>query len=596
MRRARRSASTACRRSGRAGRLRRVPVGGQVVATAVGEPPGRVEGVSPGGTGRPPGRGTKAWSARLVRAAPYGRRSGAPAVVVPLEPRTGLHQTGLVGSTAYHPTSPPTTPPTEPPSVAAGPGRRRRCPSTGTPAGAPRGGRRDRGRSGADQVVVVDRPGRAHRHDHVVPGGVGELRGHARLVKLCSGTTTSPRCRSRARTDGPRSGRPARRGRAGRTVRAPWAPFRSDTNIFGWAVAASIDLEGSSLFPAGRGGITLPLIVRLRTKWPSPSTRGKPMKSSDVPALLEGFRSRNIDVIRVSFSDLIGVDRGRDVLLDELEPTLDHGIAFCRAVYHTTPMGDVVPVQGGMRPDSRTSAPYPDLDTLTDLPWEPGAAWCLGRHDRAGRRSRRRSRPARWPVGSPTKLGELGLGAIVGPELEFYLLRAGRPAPQGWRRYADAPGNVYVVGRKGDPRGILLTMLRYLRDAGLQRDGGQPRVLRRTVRDQPVPLRPARRRRPRVPDEVRGPGDRPPRGDAGDLHGQALQRRGRQRLPPPRLAGRRRAAPTSSATPTASDGLSDDRALRRSAACWPTHRRSRRCSTRRSTPTSGSAPTRWRRG
>ena len=55
-----------------------------------------------------------------------------------------------------------------------------------------------------------------------------------------------------------------------------------------------------------------------------------------------------IDVVRVSYSDLIGVDRGRDVLIDELPTTMGHGIAFCRAVYHTSPMGDVVPVQGGI--------------------------------------------------------------------------------------------------------------------------------------------------------------------------------------------------------------------------------------------------------
>ena len=66
------------------------------------------------------------------------------------------------------------------------------------------------------------------------------------------------------------------------------------------------------------------------------------------------------------------------------------------------------------------------------------------------------------------RLGELGLGAIVGPELEFYLLEEDESCDRGWQRYADATGNVYVVGRKGDPQGILLTMLRYLRDADLQ--------------------------------------------------------------------------------------------------------------------------------
>jgi glutamine synthetase len=64
-------------------------------------------------------------------------------------------------------------------------------------------------------------------------------------------------------------------------------------------------------------------------------------------------------------------------------------------------------------------------------------------------------------------LGSLGLNAVVGPELEYFVCEPD-PARAGlYRRYADAPGNVYVVGRKGDPRGILLQTLRYLRDAGL---------------------------------------------------------------------------------------------------------------------------------
>jgi len=68
------------------------------------------------------------------------------------------------------------------------------------------------------------------------------------------------------------------------------------------------------------------------------------------------------------------------------------------------------------------------------------------------------------------RLAELGLTAVIGPELEFFVCE-----PDGagsWRRYADEPGNVYVVGRKGDPRGLLLTMLRHLRDAGLRVTAG----------------------------------------------------------------------------------------------------------------------------
>jgi glutamine synthetase len=63
--------------------------------------------------------------------------------------------------------------------------------------------------------------------------------------------------------------------------------------------------------------------------------------SQDVTALIEQLRSQEIDVVRVSYSDMIGVDRGRDVLLSELPRALGHGLPFSRCVYHTSPMGDV---------------------------------------------------------------------------------------------------------------------------------------------------------------------------------------------------------------------------------------------------------------
>ena len=185
---------------------------------------------------------------------------------------------------------------------------------------------------------------------------------------------------------------------------------------------------------------------------------------ADVAAVSERLRDQGIDVVRVSYPDMIGVDRGRDVLLGELPAAVGHGLAFCRAVYHTSPMGDVVPVQGGIEDGLPDIAVRPDLTTLTPLPWEQGAAWCLG--------------DAFTPDGAPApespravahrvagRVAGLGYTLVCGPELEFYLCE---PAPGGgWQRYANDLGNVYVVGRKGDPRGVLVDMLRQLRDTGL---------------------------------------------------------------------------------------------------------------------------------
>jgi glutamine synthetase len=186
---------------------------------------------------------------------------------------------------------------------------------------------------------------------------------------------------------------------------------------------------------------------------------------ADVATVSERLAEQGIDVVRVSYPDMIGVDRGRDVLLGELGTAVSHGLAFCRAVYHTSPMGDVVPVQGGLEEGLPDITVRPDLTTLTPLPWEQGAAWCLG--------------DAVTPDGAPApesprtvarrvagRFAGLGYTLVCGPELEFYLCE---PAPGGgWQRYANDLGNVYVVGRKGDPQGVLVDMLRQLRDAELR--------------------------------------------------------------------------------------------------------------------------------
>ena len=186
---------------------------------------------------------------------------------------------------------------------------------------------------------------------------------------------------------------------------------------------------------------------------------------TDPGTVADTLRSQGVDVVRVSYTDLIGTDRGRDVLVDELEATMEHGMAFCRAVYHTSPQGDVVPVTGGIDAGLPDIKVLPDLATLTPLPWEPGAVWAIGdAFDHHGGSATECPRALVRRIAA--RLGEVGLQGVVGPELEFFVVQP--DGKGGWCRYGDDPGNVYVVGRKGDPDGLLLTMLRQLRDAGLR--------------------------------------------------------------------------------------------------------------------------------
>ena len=153
--------------------------------------------------------------------------------------------------------------------------------------------------------------------------------------------------------------------------------------------------------------------------------------SPDVSSVIERLQARDIDVVRVSYSDMIGIDRGRDVLVSELRTALGHGLPFSRCIYHTTPMGDCIPIQGGMEDGLPDIHVIPDLSTLTPLPWEPGVVSCLGDTFLADGTLAPES-PRTVVSRVAEHLAQLNLQAIIGPELEYFLCsptgRAASPA------------------------------------------------------------------------------------------------------------------------------------------------------------------------
>ncbi|WP_435605086.1 glutamine synthetase family protein [Streptomyces sp. C10-9-1] len=207
------------------------------------------------------------------------------------------------------------------------------------------------------------------------------------------------------------------------------------------------------------------------------------MSASDSSAVrrhMERLAAEGVDVVRVTYPDLIGTERARDVLLDELPSACEHGLAFCRAVYHTTPRGGTVPVPGGLDaglPDVRV---LPDLRTLTALPWEPGVAGCLGDVTDPATGLPAPESPRDLLRAVSARCAQHGLRPVIGPELEYFLCEAAPGGAGGWRRYSDTDGAVYTAGLRGDPDNHLLRTLRGLRDLDLgvssgnhEFDGGQ---------------------------------------------------------------------------------------------------------------------------
>ena len=181
----------------------------------------------------------------------------------------------------------------------------------------------------------------------------------------------------------------------------------------------------------------------------------------------DGLAQDGIDVVRLGYADIIGVDRGRDVLVNRFARTAGSGLAFCRSVYGTTPRGDVVDIEGGLSDGLPDIVAFPDLATMRPVPWEPGVAHCIADlYNPDGTPSEESPRHVLRRVCE--RFAELGLSPVVGPELEFYVLERSAESPSGWKRYGEGTGNVYTSGLKGDPHNVLLESLRLLGDYGIE--------------------------------------------------------------------------------------------------------------------------------
>jgi glutamine synthetase len=179
-----------------------------------------------------------------------------------------------------------------------------------------------------------------------------------------------------------------------------------------------------------------------------PSTR--PLKS------IEDLRCAGIGVVRLSFSDLHGVCRSKDIPLEVFAAA--RGCEFAAAIFALdlasnaldTPGSPIGPMSG--YPDMRVVA---RMETLTRLCWEQGTAWCLG--DIAQDSLMHKYSPRALLERVVDHYRDMGMVPIVGPEVEFFLLR--RNARGGLQPYVNQPAMVYTTGRLNDPAGVVRTLL-----------------------------------------------------------------------------------------------------------------------------------------
>ena len=141
---------------------------------------------------------------------------------------------------------------------------------------------------------------------------------------------------------------------------------------------------------------------------------------SSLESLQKELKSKNIDVLRVIYLDILGVIRSKDILVSQLDRISHGGPAFCQGIWVTTTGGDVLDgnnvISDGLQDFISQVVP----ESWRPLPWEPGVAYAAaGANNPDGTKNMLSPRTVLESV--VAKYKELGLHPVVGPELEFYI-------------------------------------------------------------------------------------------------------------------------------------------------------------------------------
>jgi len=176
----------------------------------------------------------------------------------------------------------------------------------------------------------------------------------------------------------------------------------------------------------------------------------------DLSEVRQGLQDDGIDVLRLIYSDVLGITRSKDLLVSQLERAAAHGPAFCQGVWVTNTRGGVLDGHGSISDGLPDLVSRLDPSTIRKMPWEPGVAYAIAdAFEPNGDIS---------PVSPRSVLSSIlaqysdrGLVPVLGPELEFYLAHR----PNGaWERVLNKTGRVYTTGSMVDPNGVFLQLLR----------------------------------------------------------------------------------------------------------------------------------------
>lgn len=167
------------------------------------------------------------------------------------------------------------------------------------------------------------------------------------------------------------------------------------------------------------------------------------------------LQAKGVRILRLVYSDLYGVQRGKDVLLSRAAHAISHGKPFVEAVMTIDHAHNIV---SGEEAGFRDFAAVPDLSTARIDPRDPEVAVVL-------------CDLVQVPSGAPAdldprgalkrivaRLEKRGLRPVTAHELEFYLLERNPDGVGGLAPLPMRDSSVYTVGPLADPTGIARRM------------------------------------------------------------------------------------------------------------------------------------------
>jgi glutamine synthetase len=189
----------------------------------------------------------------------------------------------------------------------------------------------------------------------------------------------------------------------------------------------------------------------------------------DAEATVASLRGQGVKAVRLLYTDLHGVARGKDIPIGHFLEMLEEGVAFCSVIMGTDLRH--TPVVGGEQGYVDFSV-RPDPDTLRIVPWQPEVAWCLGEAWTLDGSDHWPSCPRALLRRVVERYASRALVPVVGPELEWFLCKRDPAAPNGLGRYVDELSRVYTVGAISDPLQINLRTLLWADELGLKAFAG----------------------------------------------------------------------------------------------------------------------------